>query len=234
MIVCNDIDAALQAVAGAGASAKKTVWCIAELSPGKTCFAFVSSDNVAQVIRKDAINEALGPISRDIPEEERNRQFNDRRTMTDLIAPYVGKQGLKNDTGHAEEKMILNWKSMLAHSADRGHRRTSAVTIYLSHTPCTPFDKAPSDNVPGYPRSCARKLQVLRREYSYIKNWRIYYQHKFGNYQLSTLKDLPHASAAEVHASQQMINADKLDNGANVYHPFTEDILQKVKLYNLA
>ncbi len=76
--------------------------------------------------------------------------------------------------GHAEEFLIRNFGAACSQVDDIAY-----VTIYLSHSPCTTHDAAPSNSLPGQPRSCTAKFQLLAATYPQY-HFSVCYWREFG------------------------------------------------------
>ncbi|WP_124095082.1 hypothetical protein [Burkholderia gladioli] len=213
---------------------KNRVWAIAELgnrsSGNKRFWVTISTQNTLQVIGnelKSRLDEAnarskpIGPMTK--PEAS---SFNAvRRTINEKIADYVGRQGMGGDddggVGHAEERVIMGWDEMIKQYGTHFNREEpDEVRLYLSDSPCTIHDgpKA-SDNLPGKPKSCYAKLELLVTQKPEIKSWTIYYRKKWGMLeQKKAAKNQTPAAWSEVQQRQAMVN----DNPR--YQLFTEEL----------
>lgn len=65
---------------------------------------------------------------------------------------------------HAEEELI----KYLTETGIDLPRSVSRINIWVSHSPCIPGDREPSNNLKGWPPSCSRKLKKLAEWLPYL------------------------------------------------------------------
>jgi len=140
-----------------------------------TCFLFESKENeVAQLLKEypgEKFNQGEFTL------EEMPSALHLRQTALSAAAMVLEME----EVGHAEEFLIKGFASALLQVSDVGN-----VIIYLSHSPCTTSDRAPSNSLPGWPQSCTAKLSKLAGQYPKYSFIVSYYK-KYGY--LETIKD---------------------------------------------
>lgn len=203
-----------------GSIGKNVIWAIAKLynteSNNKRYWVTHSTQNVVQVIGGEIraplerANEALtGRPLNQLSVQERNDLNVSRRTINENIAAYVGQQGLAGPVGHAEERLIMGWDQMIREYAERFNGESpDAVTLYLSDSPCTIHDgdKA-SDNIPGKPKSCFAKIELLGHEKQSISKWDVFFRKKWGMLQQKKQGKADTAERwADIQTGQAVVN----------------------------
>jgi hypothetical protein len=188
------------------------VWAVAHICNSESgrgrFWATHSAENVVQVIG-GAIEGRLGGAN-----------LRDRWAINEKIADYVGRQGLGNTVGQAEELLIMAWDYMIGYHAIRYNgENPNTVTLYLSDSPCTIHDgRKKSDNIPGKPPSCLAKINLLMKDKTSITSWAIYYRKPWGILQQKKRGKLSQEAWDSVQTGQALI----LDNP--VYKKFTEEM----------
>jgi hypothetical protein len=218
--VCDSLDEAFRSVAAAN-SGRNVVWAVVQLSSqtsGNARFwATRSSQNVVQVVGeaiKDRLEQAWEKGS------DKKLPFNTRREINEKIAADVGRQGLRDKVGHAEEMIFLAWHDILEdYSSSFSGEHPDEAILYLSASPCTIFDGAKaSDNVPGKPPSCLAKLNLLANEQSSITSWTFYYRAEWG------IMETKKQGKRSLEEYNQVLAGQALIKGNSRYRKFTTEL----------
>jgi len=118
------------------------------------CFLFESLEApVQQLIKKMPDMAIKGEAPEDMP-----HLLAARNTAMRSAISVLGEEelGLQTPHGHAEEALLRDFDACCGQVKD-----IRDVTIYLTHSPCTQHDQAPSDNMQGWPPSCTAKFSQL-------------------------------------------------------------------------
>ncbi len=239
------LDLAFEAVARGKDS--KRLWTILTFEGSTTFYLFWSASNAGQVVA-GILNEALPPSvamaptvlpNKSLPQlkqggvDKTSAAYRDnlanmdtvsrtkalRASVADVLAVQWGVKTW-TFTGHAEERMLLNFGALYTHYALMSGQ-IPTVIIYNSDSPCTVDDPRASSFL--QPRSCTAKLNDLAKRYPFA-HFKVYY---FKAYHGGGAKDGA-SSSASVSSKPHVVG------GANIeLLPFTEALLDLCVEYKI-
>lgn len=119
----------------------------------KTCFLFESKEDAGAQLIKAYVQLQIS----NVPRNEMQAAIDARQVAinAELAEGDPAELGVVPE-GHAEEFLINYFDTAVAIAED-----VKYVTVYLTHSPCTPTDRKPSHSLHGWPLSCTAKFATL-------------------------------------------------------------------------
>lgn len=233
------LDTALAAVARD--KEKKRLWTILTFQGSNTFYLFWSAANAGQIVAgilnedlpasdaslpKVLPNKALpqlkrGGVDKGHPEYEQNeinrQTVSKTKALRASVADVLAQQWKVNTwtfTGHAEERMLLNFGALYTQFAVASGQ-IPTVIIYNSDSPCTVDDPRASSFL--QPRSCSAKLTHLAKRYPFAQFTIYYYKAYHGGGSVSA--DGASSSSSSGSTAPNFISGDNIE-----LLPFTPEL----------
>ena len=194
----------------------KRLWTILHFDVGGY-FVFCSSQNAGQQMFNlgKMITTYSGHYGRGMPHGRELAHY-----FSGIFKGRIEQYETPLRGGHAEEEMIRCFDDVFGIVRSESTGPLLKATVLNSDSPCTPHDRLPSDNLPGWPVSCMNKLVMLAHRYNRL-DWTVLYQRRYGYYGGKDFDD------SNIKACMEGFS---LGHGIDIY-PFTPELKELADRY---